>query len=172
MKADEFYAQIKILRENFEKVDRDSLDFLIRDALIGTIIKPREAMMAHYENEIEKLLDQYEFPASDYLLNGISIYESVYNNQTDPSLVIFGSLDGGLLCYDQNHRVSWHDDVQLMEMSLVATTPELFLDVLYSIAHHNLFREMDKEDLCKKLIYESGDNQTKVFYEYLLGLIE
>ena len=170
VKAVEFYKKILKIRSEFEKVDQSTLDFLVQHALTGLNIYPKNSVQEHFsENEIENLIHNYNLPGIGSLLKDITIYETIA--ETDNALYIFGSIDG-YLCFNNDLVVTWNDESDFRLYSLVAIDPESFLDVVYALAYNNLYRELSRQEICKKLIYLSGSSETKLFYEYLLGLIE
>ncbi|MBK9566898.1 MAG: hypothetical protein IPO37_17495 [Saprospiraceae bacterium] len=143
-------------------------EFIRRSCVSGTYYKSK-GNLYQYENEIENLIINFNNKNIFKILNGISFLDDVLI--LNEGLYVFGTLDS-YLCYNETGKVFWIDYDTHEILSNVSNTPESFLDCMYELANNNINRSLTNIELLTKLVNLSGENDSIIFYKYLLGIDE
>ncbi|MBK9254622.1 MAG: hypothetical protein IPM42_03975 [Saprospiraceae bacterium] len=191
MKALDFVKNINLLKINFDpsiflkdntldnlKIEFPDLsdnqisdEFIKREYLIGCNIthKLKNDNSNPYVNEIDVLISEYNLFSIDRILCGISFLSEIL--VLNEELYVFGTLDS-YLCYNEANKVFWIDYDTHEILSKISNTPESFLDCMYELANNNINRTLTNIELLNKLVNLSGENESNIFYKYLLGIDE
>ncbi|MBK8852455.1 MAG: hypothetical protein IPN73_20185 [Saprospiraceae bacterium] len=191
MKAIDFVKSINLLKINFDpsiflkentlhnlKVEFPNLsdneisdEFIKREYLIGCNItnKNNNNNSNSFGNEIEILISEYNLFSIDRILCGISFLDEIL--VINEELYVFGTLDS-YLCYNEAGKVLWIDYDTNEILSNISNAPESFLDCMYELANNNIKRTLTNIELLNNLVNLSGENESNIFYKYLLGIDE
>lgn len=157
---------LDILNENKYKTPKEFKEEFRRRFCVRGTYYSTNGIKAKYENEIENLIINYKNPNLFRLLNGILFLNEILDYD---ELYAFGFLDS-YICYNKIGAISWNDSETLELLSPISNSHDLFLDSMFELARNNINCTLRESELLNKLISLTGEKDSEIFFNYLLGI--